>query len=171
MNLINLLVSESVWWGLPEKLSFLKTIVSAIESVLWPVLIVVATVGSIYAIYLGINMAKAEDSSKRDEAKKHVINAVIAMVVTVVLILLIQLVLIPNIPVWVSNIDDSIVSKIEAKDSAYDTRDEVEGVLGSAYSTQDNVSTYRVKVSGKNYEITVTYGDNGAVSSVTKTAA
>ena len=84
-----------------KKLDFLKTIVEALEAVLWPILIVVASVGSIYAIYLGINMAKAEDAGKRDEAKKRVINAVIAMVVTVVLILLIQLVLIPNIPNWV----------------------------------------------------------------------
>ena len=86
---------------------FVKTICDAMQTILWPILIVVATAGSIYAIYLGINMAKAEDSGKRDEARKRLINAVIAMGVTVVLILLINLVIIPNMAGWlgVTNVD------------------------------------------------------------------
>ncbi len=174
LNLINLLVSADVWWGLPKKLEFLKTIVNVIESVLWPILIVVATVGTIYAVYLGINMAKAEDSGKRDEAKKHIITVVTAMAITVVLILAINLIIIPNIPNWVAGVDSNEVSKIQAyvegTDADYDTRDEVEGLLGGAYSTvPDNgntKATYRYKADGNNYELVITYLANGNIAEV-----
>ena len=88
------------WEDVDPKLQFLENICNTLESLLWPVLIVVASVGSLYAIYLGINMAKAEDASKREEAKKHVINVVIAMAVVIVFILLIQTVIIPNLGTW-----------------------------------------------------------------------
>lgn len=92
-----------IWNGveLDARFKFLKTICDALNQLLWPILIVVATVGSIYAIYLGINMARAEDASKRDEAKKRVVNAVISMVVVITLILLIQLVVVPNMASWI----------------------------------------------------------------------
>ena len=171
MNLINLLVSEKVWWGLPKKLEFLKGIVTAIENTLWPILVVVATVGSIYAIYLGIQMAKAEDASKREESKKRVINAVIAMGVTVVLIVIIQTVLIPNIPLWVSNINSEKIASISAYTDGsgpYDTRSEVDGLLGSPYSKSENglECVYRYKSGGENFEITITYNENNQVASV-----
>ncbi len=156
MDILNLLVSEEVWWGLPKKLEFLKTIVNAIESVLWPILIVVATVGSIYAIYLGINMAKAEESGKRDEARKHLINAVIAMAVTVVMILLINLVIIPNIPGWVANND--VTSSEVNKYATGKSRDEIEARFGLAYSGDE----WHLKVDGKNKTYYFSEGANAA---------
>ena len=107
MNLVKFMLETFQWITgdgksveVDEKFRFMKTICDALNSLLWPILIVVATVGSIYAIFLGINMAKAEDSSKRDEARKRLINAVIAMGVTIVLILLIQMVIVPNMATW-----------------------------------------------------------------------
>lgn len=69
----------------------IKTIIDFIGSVLPYVLIVVATAGTIYAVVLGVNMAKADDAGKREEAKKRIVNFVIALVVTIVLILLLKL--------------------------------------------------------------------------------
>lgn len=69
----------------------IKEIIDFIGSVLPYVLIVVATAGTIYAVVLGVNMAKADDASKREEAKKRIVNFVIALVVTIVLILLLKL--------------------------------------------------------------------------------
>ena len=57
-----------------------------VELVLWIVLAVVGVAGIIYSIWLGIKLARAEDQSKRDEAKKHLITVVIAIAVTVVLV-------------------------------------------------------------------------------------
>lgn len=83
-------------------LAFLNNIVSVLESILTPILIVVATAGCIYAVILGVNMARAESAEKREEAKKRVINAVIALAVIIVLILVLRL-FIDNIDVWLGN--------------------------------------------------------------------
>ena len=63
----------------------------AIKSVLWPILIVVAAAGSIYAIVLGVNMARADSTEKREEAKKRVVNVLIGMAIIIGLILLLEL--------------------------------------------------------------------------------
>ncbi|MGN1212807.1 MAG: Mbov_0395 family pilin-like conjugal transfer protein, partial [Christensenellales bacterium] len=86
MSLSGLLYTE-----LEGDYAFLNPILKVLNDIIWPILIVVAAVGTIYAIYLGVMMAKAENAEKREEAKKRVINAVIAVVVMVVLILLLQL--------------------------------------------------------------------------------
>lgn len=63
----------------------------AINTIMWPILIVVVAAGTIYAIVLGVNMARADSTEKREEAKKRVINVLIAMVIVVALILLLKL--------------------------------------------------------------------------------
>ena len=86
MSLSGLLYTE-----LQGDYAFLNPILKVLNDIVWPFLIVVAAVGTIYAIYLGVMMAKAENAEKREEAKKRIINAVIAVVVMVVLILLLKL--------------------------------------------------------------------------------
>lgn len=54
-----------------------------LDTFLVPLLIAVATAGMIYAVYLGINMIRAEDTGKREEAKKRLIWAVIGIVVII----------------------------------------------------------------------------------------
>ena len=61
-------------------------VVNTIETVLWIMIGVVGLAAVIYAIYLGFNLAKAADQSKRDEAKKHLITVIIAIAVTLVLV-------------------------------------------------------------------------------------
>ncbi len=70
---------------------WLETLLSALESIVGPILIVVATVGVIYAIYLAVMLAKAENAEKREEAKKRIINVVVAIAIMVVLIFLMYL--------------------------------------------------------------------------------
>ncbi|PKK95830.1 MAG: hypothetical protein CVV59_01690 [Tenericutes bacterium HGW-Tenericutes-4] len=71
--------------------AFLNPIMAVLNAVLVPLLVLVATAGTIYAVILGINMAKAETADKREEAKKRIINAVLALVITIALILLLNL--------------------------------------------------------------------------------
>lgn len=66
-------------------------IINILDAMLWPVLILVGTAGSIYAIVLGVNFSKAESADKREEAKKRMINAIIGLVVTLVLLILLKL--------------------------------------------------------------------------------
>lgn len=66
-------------------------IIKILDAMLWPVLILVGTAGSIYAIVLGVNFSKAESADKREEAKKRMINAIIGLVVTIILLILLKL--------------------------------------------------------------------------------
>ena len=61
--------------------------ISIVETALWIVVGVVGLAAVIYAIFLGFQLAKAADQSKRDEAKKHLITVIIAIVVTLVLVI------------------------------------------------------------------------------------
>ena len=51
----------------------------------------VISAGTIYAVVLGVNFARAETSDKREEAKKRLINAIIGIVIIFVLLLLLQI--------------------------------------------------------------------------------
>lgn len=55
--------------------------------ILYAILAVVGAAGIIYAIVLGVNLARAEDQSKRDEAKKRLITTLIAIAITVALVI------------------------------------------------------------------------------------
>ena len=62
-------------------------IVDVINNVKWPLLILVAAAGSIYAIVLGVQMARADSTEKREEAKKRLINLLVGIAITIGLIL------------------------------------------------------------------------------------
>lgn len=96
--------SNSTWGWVTEVTDFLMMI-------LIPILIIVATAGVIYAVVLGVKMAKAEDAGAREEAKKRIINFIIAFAITIALILLLRFVVIPNIPTWVGYTWDDAANK------------------------------------------------------------
>lgn len=75
-------------------------VVSAINTILYPILILVGTAGVIYAIYLGVNLARADSADKQQEAKKRMINAIIGLVSIIALILLLKLFL-TYLPQWI----------------------------------------------------------------------
>ena len=64
-----------------------------LEPTLWAIMAIVGAAGAIYAIVLGVNLAKAEDQSKRDEAKKRLVTVLIAVGVTIALVLFFNLLL------------------------------------------------------------------------------
>ena len=53
---------------------------------LYAIMAITAAAGAVYAIVLGVNLARAEDQSKRDEAKKRLITTIIAVAVTILLV-------------------------------------------------------------------------------------
>lgn len=55
-----------------------------LEKILGPILIVIGAAGAIYAIYLGVMYAKAEDANKRKEVQGRLIGAVIGVVIIIV---------------------------------------------------------------------------------------
>lgn len=88
------------------KWAWVNDITGFLKQLLPYVLIVVATAGTIYAVVLGVKMAKAEDASAREEAKKRIINFIIALAVTILLILLLQL-FAANLPTWLGTSFDN----------------------------------------------------------------
>ena len=58
-----------------------------LSPILYAIMAVVGAAGAVYAIVLGVNLARAEDQSKRDEAKKRLITTLIAIAITVALVI------------------------------------------------------------------------------------
>ena len=72
---------------------FVKNIINPIFGVLgWlipVIMILIGIAGTIYAIVLGLNFAKAENAEQKDAAKKRLINVVIGVLVIIIALLLI----------------------------------------------------------------------------------
>ena len=65
-----------------------------VVNTIFPILIAVVLVfGLVYAIILGVQFAKAEDTEQRDKAKQRLINVIIGVVVAAILIAVIYAVL------------------------------------------------------------------------------
>ena len=71
----------------PAEFKWVEDVTNVISQILWPLLIVVAAAGTIYAVVLGVNMARADSTDKREESKKRLIFLIIGIVVLVVLII------------------------------------------------------------------------------------
>ena len=64
------LMAEEVT-DLDPKFQWVQNIVDAIDTLLYPLLVIVGAAGMIYAVVLGVQMARADSTEKREEAKKH----------------------------------------------------------------------------------------------------
>ena len=60
-------------------IELLNKVFNIISIMLWVALGVVGALGAIYAIWLGIKLARADEDSKRDEAKKHLLYVLIGL--------------------------------------------------------------------------------------------
>lgn len=80
----NLLARIGGMLGAGENFDNLEnTIAWAIWDITWPILTVLAGLGTILAIWLGVRLATAQDESKRKEAKAQLVWAIIAIVIIV----------------------------------------------------------------------------------------
>lgn len=62
-------------------------IVNAVYTILVPILSIVSAAGIIWAIVLGVQMARADSTDKREEAKKRLVGLIVGIVILVVLII------------------------------------------------------------------------------------
>ena len=83
-----------------SKWAWVNEVTAAVQSVLLPILILLATAGVIYVIVLGVNLARAESADKQKEAKQRMVNFIVAIVVTIALVLLMYL-LCEYLPDWI----------------------------------------------------------------------
>ena len=88
--------------GVSERFQWIYKVRDVINEVKWPLIIIIAAAGSIYAIVLGVQMARADSTEKREEAKKRVINVLIGVAIAVGLTLLLSL-LVSALPNWIGS--------------------------------------------------------------------
>lgn len=79
-------------------------IVSLLNSLMEPLLLIVGALGSLYCVVLGVKYAKAEEPQDREKAKGALKNAVVGFVLIFVLILALNL-LMPQMVDWVNQND------------------------------------------------------------------
>lgn len=60
----------------------------AVDNIIGPALIILCSIGIIYAIVIGVKMMKAEDKNAREENKARLINLAISIIAIVALIAL-----------------------------------------------------------------------------------
>ena len=81
---------------------WLYPIAKFLDSLLIPMIIVLAMVGVIWVVWIGVNIAKAEDAGKAEEQKKRLINVAIAIVAVIIFVFLLAFVA-NNISTWLTN--------------------------------------------------------------------
>ena len=86
-------------------------IVSLLNSLMEPLLLIVGALGSLYCVILGVKYAKAEEPQDREKAKGALKNAVVGFVLIFVLILGLNL-LMPQMVNWVNENDNSATNLI-----------------------------------------------------------
>ena len=64
--------------------SIANTLAGLMKNLLGPILIVIGAAAALYAIYLGVMYAKAEDANKRKEVQGRLIGAAIGVVIILV---------------------------------------------------------------------------------------
>lgn len=74
-------------------LSWLEDVYSVLPPILYTILAVVGGAGSVYAIVLGVNLAKSDSDDKRKTASARIKNTIIGVVVLLVLVLFINIIL------------------------------------------------------------------------------
>ncbi len=71
-----------------NKMDWLAPIAKFLDDLLVPVIIIVGALGAVWIIILGVNLARAESSDKAAEAKKRLINVIIAILSVIILVFL-----------------------------------------------------------------------------------
>lgn len=89
------LLADDTSWG---DFEWLKDVVGSINWVMVPLMILVGTAGLIYAVVLGVNLARADGAEKIKEAKQRLINAIVGLVSIILLCLLLWLFIDKGIP-------------------------------------------------------------------------
>lgn len=88
---------------LDKNWAWVQDIVNAVDTLLYPLLIVVGAAGMIYAVIIGVNMARADSAEKREEAKKKLINVIVGLAITIGLILFFKLFITTILPLFIGN--------------------------------------------------------------------
>ncbi len=85
----------------PNGFSWLYPIAKFLDNAIIPIIIIVSILGAIWIIWIGVQLAKAEDPSKANDQKKKLINVVIALIAVIVFIFLFTFIA-AKLPTWIN---------------------------------------------------------------------
>ena len=80
----------------------IQPILEILDAILWPLISVVAAAGTIYCVFLGVKISKADEQNSREKAKKDLVGAIIGFGVIFVLILALKIA-VPILENWVKS--------------------------------------------------------------------
>ena len=91
-----------------DHLTFLNETYKVLPDILWCILALIGGAGCVYAIILGVNLAKAESDDKRKQASTRLKNTLIGVAVILFLVLFIN-VLLPYIlkAIWPDSVKEA----------------------------------------------------------------
>ena len=87
---------------LPDGWGWVESILNAITTLLYPLLVIVGAAGMIYAVVIGVQMARADSTEKREEAKKRLINVIVGLAIIIALILFFKLFIDVILPAFIN---------------------------------------------------------------------
>ena len=153
-------------------LEFLNPIIDFLNAWYIPIITVLATAGVLYAIILGINLAKSDNADKRNAAKKRIVHASLSIVIVIALTFSLKFVL-ANLDDWVNHsaynqiTDTQVVTQMQTKfgtdqpitqlkgwDSANNTLTEGTSFVFKDIAKNDTKLTIVITVSDKKYSVT-----------------
>ena len=77
-------------------------VLEVVNAILWPLIAVIGAIGTIYCIFLGIKVAKADEQNSREKAKKDLVGAIIGFLLIFVLIVSLKIAM-QILQEWVTN--------------------------------------------------------------------
>lgn len=80
-------LTEAQVTELDASYGWVVTVYNTVMTILVPILAIVGAAGILWAIVLGVQMARADSTDKREEAKKRLIGLIVGIVILVVLII------------------------------------------------------------------------------------
>ena len=92
------------WFQKSTSNKWLGDIVAFLGNILIPVTIILLAAGVVWTVYLGIQLARADDAGKAGEIKKRLINIAVAFIVTLAAVWIISA-LMAYIPQWLGRND------------------------------------------------------------------
>lgn len=105
MNFLYSMLGAASWAEIAESVGWAKgwvgDLLNTLSQVMWVAMALVGAAGGIYAIYVGVKMARAESAEQREENKKRLINIIVSIIVVIVLIIVFNV----FVPMVIGNID------------------------------------------------------------------
>lgn len=142
-------------------LSYLNPLIQFLNDWYITIIILLATAGIIYAIILGIKLAKSDSSDERQRSKKRIINASMSIVIIIALTLILQFIF-ANLQGWVNGNEKNMLLSQEVVSNVTCSYDSNENQLVAKFDA--STGTYNIELNDNTkytfvFEVTQTYYD------------